>query len=378
MGLATYLVCLLLKQHMGVREGSLDGSILCLQASSERTNQSRSFYLKLGFISHDHDDNGFSLTSAEFQAMAFAFPKVWVSPDKAKMSLLKLTNGRLILSDTVADVVDLTTSDTHAPITWQTYCYSKFPFVSSSMKKIESFVDICPILKWLSRERLPMTDRPYIPTRSLSIVSGKIYGSARASLQPEAWLKTDDIQFLVAFLMHNRDDTGFVHVLDPTITKKVSQVYSVFAAITDESANEDQYRTYDHNLNGIRKYIDSRMDILENKFLVFLISSSNVHWISVVVINPFLVYDQDLDSDEMAGWCVLNSANSEQDKQHHESGLQGTCFTKNKADYGVRLFLNICASYIKSKNAVEGGELQGDSFDYQEPYGHYNDTKGTV
>jgi hypothetical protein len=59
-GLSTYLVCgLLVKQHQGIPPaGSLEGSVLCLQASMDRTNQSHSFYLKLGFICHDLKDNG--------------------------------------------------------------------------------------------------------------------------------------------------------------------------------------------------------------------------------------------------------------------------------------------------------------------------------
>ena len=88
-GLATYLVCLLLKQHQG-REGgdnSFDDSVLCLQASMERSNPSQSFYLKLGFISHYQEDNGLSLTSRQFQKKIIKFPFAWVPPENQKMTL---------------------------------------------------------------------------------------------------------------------------------------------------------------------------------------------------------------------------------------------------------------------------------------------------
>jgi hypothetical protein len=94
---------------------------------------------------------------------------------------------------------------------------------------------------------------------------------------------------------------------------------------------------------------------------------SQIHWISVVVVNPFLVSDgylaagKDVSTvngalgdlaagedvshvnggwgdDDFAGWCVLDSNGPEVDSGN---GFQGTSLTKNKASYGVRLFLNI-------------------------------------
>ena len=72
LGLGTYLLSMLVKQHTGISNSpTLDDSILCLQASQKRTNtdiKSRRFYLKLGFICHDEfKDNGFSETSEAFQ-----------------------------------------------------------------------------------------------------------------------------------------------------------------------------------------------------------------------------------------------------------------------------------------------------------------------
>jgi hypothetical protein len=108
-------------------------------------------------------------------------------------------------------------------------------------------------------------------------------------------------------------------------------------------------------------HIDSRLDIFEHEFLVFVCNISQIHWVFVVVINPFLVFDHylaegkdysdkhgALGDEDFAGWCVLNPNSIAAERKGN--GFQGqTVFTKNKASYGVRLFLNLCASYLKAK-----------------------------
>jgi hypothetical protein len=71
-----YLLCILIKQHTGIGTGTLDHSTLSLQASSQRTNPTRNFYVSLGFLSHDSNDNGLSMTSQEFQEKVKKHPKV--------------------------------------------------------------------------------------------------------------------------------------------------------------------------------------------------------------------------------------------------------------------------------------------------------------
>jgi hypothetical protein len=58
-----------------------------------------------------------------------------------------------------------------------------------------------------------------------------------------------------------------------------------------EDAPENVKRTYQTNLDAIFKYIESRLDILEHKFLVFPCNTSTNHWLLEVVINPFLVVE---------------------------------------------------------------------------------------
>jgi hypothetical protein len=201
LGLGTYLLCMLVKQHTGISKSpTLDDSILCLQASQKRTNtdiQSRRFYLKLGFICHDEfKDNGLSETSEAFQMAVHKFSKLWVFPERECMSFFRLCKGRinflprrfLDCSESVCDSM-------------KTYSYATFPWPCHSMKRIEEYLDTRPILRSLSDEPLPITDRPLMVSRSMSNMSGRIHGSTRKSLNSQSWLRTDEDQFLFAFLL---------------------------------------------------------------------------------------------------------------------------------------------------------------------------------
>ena len=75
------------------------------------------------------------------------------------------------------------------------------------------------------------------------------------------------------------------------ITHKLSLVCEVMPAVNSESATVEQQRTYEANMQGIQDYIESRLDILQHKFLVFVCNINNIHWVSVVVVNPFLISD---------------------------------------------------------------------------------------
>ena len=66
-------------------------------------------------------------------------------------------------------------------------------------------------------------------------------------------------------------------------------------------------------------------------------------------------------------------------KRTDTKGLQGTMGTSNCADYGVCLFLNVCASYLKAQGKKNEGIIttEEQSFQYDEPFGPYTEYKGT-
>jgi hypothetical protein len=150
-------------------------------------------------------------------------------------------------------------------------------------------------------------------------MSGLIVGDRQVKMTSSSWLSTDEIQFLFAFLMCNIDgNTGFLHVLSSSITKNIHDVHDLMPVMMEkkEEAPQDVQQTYQTNLDAIFKYIESRLDILEHKFLIFLWNTNTNQWVLVVVINPCLVvevnkktgaaYNSDLcnDNEIMSGWCV--------------------------------------------------------------------------
>jgi hypothetical protein len=170
------------------------------------------------------------------------------------------------------------------------------------------------------------------------------------------------------------------------ITNKAAIVYEVLPRILDGSATDIDCRTYNYNIECIQDYIDSRLNIFKHIF--FICNQSLMHWVSVVVISPFLVFDQYLaegkyghgrhgasGDDDFVGWCVFNS--KRRSKEREQDGFQGTIYTKSDASYGVQLFLNICASYLKAKKKNEGDGRQGDSFQYEDPFGPFTESNGT-
>jgi hypothetical protein len=128
---------------------------------------------------------------------------------------------------------------------------------------------------------------------------GKILGHHRAQFHLDTWLKTDDIQFFVSFLMRNKlSNNRFVHVLYPTIIRRAMYVYSLMGIMwqNDNNATQIQSKVYHTNLEAIPDYIDSKLDLFQNNLLVFLLTWNNVHWIYIVIINLFLVHDRYLCS----------------------------------------------------------------------------------
>jgi hypothetical protein len=80
-GLATYLLCMLVKQHT-VNDWDWKYCALYLQASHQRDNPARRFYLKMGFQCHDHNDNGYEKLPYQFRLQVHNHPRIWIDEKK--------------------------------------------------------------------------------------------------------------------------------------------------------------------------------------------------------------------------------------------------------------------------------------------------------
>jgi hypothetical protein len=109
--------------------------------------------MSLGFISQNCGDNGLSHTSPHFQKEVVKHKYLWVPAEKETMSFFQLFKGRLNLKHVVCEH-DLLDSDEYRADEWRLYGYALFPW-STSMDRIEGYLDSRPILRWLSGEPLP-------------------------------------------------------------------------------------------------------------------------------------------------------------------------------------------------------------------------------
>jgi hypothetical protein len=148
------------------------------------------------------------------------------------MSLFQLFKGRLILPKEIFYEEDLVEVGDN----WMAYVYAKFPLLAPSMKIIEGYLDSQPILRWLSGEPLPLTERPLLYRTSDSIISGKIVGDRRQVLNStSSWLSTDDIQFLFVLFLWNQDASTCFHVLGPAIMNRVHIAYMIMEKTEKEN-----------------------------------------------------------------------------------------------------------------------------------------------
>jgi hypothetical protein len=142
------------------------------------------------------------------------------------MSFFCLCQGRLKLSLKK----NLPLFDDNSTKTWKDYTYARFPWEHPSLLRIEQYLDNLPIFQCLSGDPLPLTDHPFVDTRSPSKIAGSIEGEQRTGMNDKSWLRTDEIRFICALLLHNPESNRFFHVLGPMITNRMSIVYDVFRA----------------------------------------------------------------------------------------------------------------------------------------------------
>jgi hypothetical protein len=376
-GLATYLLCMLIKQHTGAGR-DMKKSILCLQASHENNRDACRFYKRHGFRECIvWDDNGLSFTSEEFQKIVKKTPQCWVFPKEHNMDFYDLHCGRLIVPTPSIDLtLDAITEEISKDV------YLRFPWPASSMKRIEDCVINKPILSTLSGPALPYTDRPYPyqkgSTRLLSSITASFWKRATDGNERH-WLCTDEIVFLSALLLRNTSENKFVHVLSPDWTLRMTNLFSVTEQMNVSQPDPAVTKKYNLCIEECCKYVDSVRDLFEHKFLVFLCNPTHAHWISYVVVNPLLVYQkgkpgstsQADESDAFAGWCLFDSLSTTKTS----TGLIDTTSCESHPYHGIHYFLNVCASYLYSQEqSVQIGSTQH-KFDYQEPFGGWSSSE---
>ena len=155
--------------------------------------------------------------------------------------------------------------------------YARFPCSHLSMMKIEGYFNSYPTFWCLSGNPLSLTDRPLLDTRSVSKMSGMINREIREKLDTRSWLVTGEIEFILSLFLRNHESNRSMHILSPHICNVVGDVYNLFSTVWDQTGTQEQIMQYNLNLRRMYEYIDTRLDILEHKILVFICNINVTH-----------------------------------------------------------------------------------------------------
>ena len=296
-GFATYLLCLLIKQHTGVAT-DMTKSVLLIQASLKENNYSCRFYQCLGFHQYILEDNGFSHTSDAFKIEVTKTPQLWFSSSSVPMALFQLYEGKIILQKVAVD-------KPHVPQDGS-FLWSLFPWCASLMKSIEDIIEKQPVIRVLSEKGLPLTDRPLIFLRSPSTMSGFVTHSHFQSRHDRSYLATDELQMLLAVMLRSTSQNRYVHVFTAQCFQLMYDGYTAHKKLHEKTQDPTAaQRQLNKAVDDLHKYLNSIHDIMEHKFLVFVCNANDYHWVTMVVVNPFSIYEQ-ADSSETniqpVGW----------------------------------------------------------------------------
>ena len=209
-----------------------------------------------------------------------------------------------------------------------------------------------------------------------------------------------DIHILCPFLLWDQAANQFIHVIGPTMTKVMQQVFEDKIQFNSKEAPmQEESHHYQEQLQHFYKYIDSCQDFFKHKFLVFIYNDV-CHWTAIVVVISFLVFDcykygRDLNvhEDNYIGCCVIDSLGGGSTQMKHEY-LTETSDSKYDPKFGIHLFLNYCASLLKGRSnwqtlfsykqpfekevgGIESFPCSDFLVSYKEPSGDYKDVRGT-
>ena len=174
-----------------------------------------------------------------------------VDIDRDRLSLYQIKQGRLkwnkseYISDADLDKAFAKVSTADVQYVLDNYCYARFP-CNVPMNRIEGYLDSRPILKWLSGEPLPLTERPLLFRISKGSPAGHIFGHRQKQMiDDQCWINTGEVEFLVAFLLRNQETSRCFHVIGPAIMDKVTNLYNTQATANKRELTGVEQRTLD-------------------------------------------------------------------------------------------------------------------------------------
>ena len=122
-------------------------------------------------------------------------------------------------------------------------------------------------------------------------MSGAIYRHQVEELlhNPKSFLNTDEVQMLIAVLLHNNLINHHMHVLCPQTCQKIMTAYNSIG----ENGDQENLHLAMHT---IHEYLDCTHDIMEHRYLAFLFNTGSYHWVTMVVVNPSCISNESFTS----------------------------------------------------------------------------------
>jgi hypothetical protein len=169
------------------------------------------------------------------------------------------------------------------------------------------------------------------------------------------------------------------------LTCHMKTFFEVSQHVAKKEKQEKDEKKYKFYIQYFAQYVYTVRDLFEHKFLIFLCNPLYMHWMAIVVVNPSLLYNSFLNKktentcllDNFCGFSVFDSMTEDDGAEANAKGLIPTSNSKYRAEYGVHLFLNCCASYLYSRDKEETSEGKELTFSFEQPFGLWNSSDGT-
>jgi hypothetical protein len=344
------------------------------------------FYRRLGFVTHRHADNGWSLMSGDagFMAHHAAFGTIWVTPQETSgMCLMELPHGKLTNYATRVITVDDALPDVGSNL------YAAFPIA----RELHELEGLTHGLRVMHQFGVPLFDNNssieerravYIvrDTGASALVAGSVMRDWRVKYDmsdsecPSMWMRSGGLALLLSWTVRNRAIyRDSVLIIPPDVTHMIGLAWKAFAAVNnatevdDAAAYEGLVKAWHQNESNLQTYLKREVDLFQRKFIFFVNNHSNLHWSVTVAIQPGLV--DTLDISSFCGYLHMDSKPG-----------KGKCLDEPTPSFGFIFFLNYAYSILEETmddtTVASASQSESEGAPLKQPFGSWAKKGGTA
>jgi hypothetical protein len=328
LGVGAYLIHVLVKRAMLLSVKVPPAIMLQCQRTLTSTLSPLRFYLRLGFSTHVHDNNGLARLSDNAKICCIAekkYPFVFVcSNETIDMCLMELATGKLVnYAQPVIEILDddddddgKDGADNIGTATHESTLYAKFPVVAG-LHELESLAEGMQLLSLFG---VPLYDTNsniddkqcmYVlrDHGNKALLSGSVTRNWQSSYDTHAgasaslWLTSGSISLMLVWMislmlvwmLRNRvAHRETVLVVPPDGTVMIESAWEAFVTVTT-APNDDPIEVakltekWHRSEVCLNSYLLREADQFQRKLLYYVNNHGNSHWSVTVAINPIFV-----------------------------------------------------------------------------------------